>query len=69
MKALERSKHQNIIQLCFRRSSAANSVIGSLVWRIIILIEAFMGVIDTCKTEEDPFQNECSRVVIKDLPL
>ena len=28
-----------------------------------------MGVIVTCKTEEDPFKNECARVVTKDLPL
>ena len=66
MKALERSQYYTAM---FRRSSGANSVIGSLVWQIILLVEAFMGVIDTCKTEEDPFQNECSRVVPKDLPL
>ena len=28
-----------------------------------------MGAIVTCKTEEDPFKNECARVVTKDLPL
>ena len=28
-----------------------------------------MGVLDTCKTEEDPFKNEGARVVIKNLPL
>ena len=37
--------------------------------RIIKLIEALMGVILTCKTEEDPFKNEGARVVTKDLPL
>ena len=26
------------------------------MWRIIFLIEAFMGVIVTCMTEEDPFK-------------
>ena len=43
-------------QLYFRRSSAANSVIGGRVWRIIKLIQAFIGVLVTCKTEEDPFK-------------
>ena len=62
MKALEWSQH-------FRRISAATSVIGGLVWRIIYLIEAFMCVIVTCKTEEDPFKNEGARVITKDLPL
>ena len=28
-----------------------------------------MGVIVTCKTEEDPFKNEGARMVTKDLPL
>ena len=28
-----------------------------------------MGVLDTCKTEEDPFKNEGARVVTKDLLL
>ena len=28
-----------------------------------------MGVLDTCKTEEDPFKNEGARVVIKRSPF
>ena len=36
---------------------------------VIFLIQAFMGVLVTYKTEEDPFKNEGARVVIKDLPL
>ena len=59
----------SIIQLYFRRSSAANFVICGRVWRIISLIQAFMGVLVTDKTEEDPFKNEGARVVIKDIPL
>ena len=39
------------------------------MWGIIYLIEAFMGVIVTCKTKEDPFKKEGARVVTKDLPL
>ena len=30
-----------------------------------LIIQAFMGVLDTCKNEEDPFKNEGARVVIK----
>ena len=30
---------------------------------------SFMGVLDTCKTEEDPFKNEGARVITKDLLL
>ena len=50
-------------------SSAANSVVGGRVWRIIKLIQAFVGLHATGKNEEDPFQNEGARVVTKDLPL
>ena len=31
----------------------------------ILIIQAFACVLDTCKTEEDPFKNEGARVVIK----
>ena len=46
-------------------SSAANSVVGGpgRVWRIIKLIQAFMGLHVTGKNDEDPFQNEGARVV------
>ena len=57
------------LQLYFRHSSAANSVIGSCVCKIIQLIQAFMRVRVTCKTEEDIFKNEGARVVIKDLSM
>ena len=50
-------------------SSAANSIVGGRVWRIIKLIQAFMDLHVTCKNEEDPFQNEGARVVMKELPL
>ena len=33
------------------------------------MVDAFMGVFDTCKTEEDPFKNEGARVVIKRSPI
>ena len=53
----------------FRFSSAANSVVGGRVWRIIKLIQAFMGYRVTFKNDEDPFKNEGARVITKDLPL
>ena len=33
------------------------------------LIQPFMGVLVTCKNEEDPFKKEGARVVTTDLPL
>ena len=58
-----------MIEPYFRPSSATNSVVGGWVLGIIKLIQAFMGVLVTCKNEEDPFKNEGARVVTKDLPL
>ena len=34
-----------------------------------LIHSCFMGVLDTCKTEEDPFKNEGARVVIKISPI
>ena len=39
------------------------------MWPKIKLIQIFMGVLVTCKNEEDPFKNEGARVVTTDLPL
>ena len=69
MKALDWYSYSIIIQLYYGHSSATNSVISGWVWRIILLIEAFMGAIVTCKTEEDPFKYEVAKMVTKDLPL
>ena len=66
MKALEWSQHYTAI---FRRSRAANSVAGGWVWPKTKLIQTFMGVLVTCKNEEDPFKNEGTRVVATDLQL
>ena len=60
MKALEWSQ---IIQLNFRRSKAAYSVAGGWMWPEIKLIQTFMGVLVTCKNEEDEFKNEGARVI------
>ena len=47
---------QNTIQLYFRRSRAANSVVGGWVSPKIKHIQVFMAVLVTCKNEEDPFK-------------
>ena len=39
------------------------------MWPKIKLIQSFIGVLVTCKTEEDPFKNEGARVVTTDLRL
>ena len=39
------------------------------MWPKIKLIQTFMGDLVTCKNEEDPFKNEGTRVVTKDLQL
>ena len=58
-----------MIQLCFRCSRAAESVVSSWVWPKIKLIQDFIIVLVTCKNEEDPFKNEGARVVTTDLLL
>ena len=35
----------------------------------IKLIQTFMGVLVTCKNEEDPFKNEGANVVTRDIRL
>ena len=58
-----------IIQLYLRRARAVNSVAGGWMWPKIKLIQTFMGVLVTCKNEEDPIKNEGARVVTTDLRL
>ena len=62
MKELEWS-HKTAL---FKRSRAANSDVGGLVWPKIKLIQAFIVVLATCKNEEDPFKNKGARVVTTD---
>ena len=59
--------HHDIIQLYFTCSRAAKSVAGGWMWPKIKL--TFMGVLVTCKNEEDPFKNKGARVVTTVLPL
>ena len=48
---------------------SANSLAGDSVWPKIKHIQTFMGVLATCKNEEDQFKTEGARVVTKDLNL
>ena len=57
-------RHHNL-----RCSRAVNSVANGWMWPKIKLIQPFMGVLVTCKNEEDPFKNEDATVVTTDLPL
>ena len=34
-----------------------------------LIIQPFMGGLDTCKTEKDPFKNEGARVAINRYPI
>ena len=51
------------------KGQLTNSVAGGWVWPKIKFIQTFMGVLVTCKNEEDPFKNEGARVVTSDLQL
>ena len=58
MKALEWSQHNTLI---FRRSMAANFVVGNGIWPKFKLMQAFIVVLVTCKN--DPSNNEGTRMV------
>ena len=68
MKALVCSKHvSNYKYMGFfsRRSRAADSAVGGLIWPNFELIRDFMVVNVTCKNEEDPFKNDDALKVFK----
>ena len=67
MKALECSQHYTLI--FFRHSSAANSIVGYWIWQIFKLVKVFIGVLVTCKDDEDSSKNEGTRVLTTFLPL
>ena len=66
MKALEWSQHYSLI---FTRSRAANSEVSDGIFPKFKPIQAFMADLVTCKNEEDPLENEGTRVVTMFLPL
>ena len=49
-----RLNDQDIIELYFRYSIAANSPVAGQVWPKIKLIKALIVVLDICKNDEDP---------------
>ena len=66
MKGLEWSQHNSLI---FRRSRAANSEVNDGILRKFKPIQAFIVDLVSCKNEEDPLENEGTRVVTTFLPL
>ena len=52
----------------FKRSKAANSVVGDGIWQKFKLTQAFMVVLITCKNYEDQFKKESTRVLTTFLP-
>ena len=71
VKALEWSQHFSHYKSMgiFKRSGAANSVVGDGIITKFKLIQALIVVLVTCKNEEDSSKNEGTRVVTKFLPL
>ena len=66
MKAID---YTHIIHQFFRRARADNSGVGGGIWPKFELIQAFMHVLVTCKSEDDQFKNEGARVFTRFLPL
>ena len=66
MKVLEWSQHYLLI---FTRSRAACFEVSDDILPKFKPIQAFMADLVTCKNEEDPLENEGTRVVTTFLPL
>ena len=66
MKALEWSQHYSLILI---RSRAANSEVSDVILPKFKPTQAFMADLVTCKNDEDPLENEGTRVVTTFLPL
>ena len=64
-----RKSAHNIIHSFFKRSRAANSVVGDGIWQKFKLIQGFIVAIVTCKNEQDSIKNESTRVLTTFLPL
>ena len=66
MKALEWSQHY---LLTFHTLKGSNSEVSDGILPKFELFQAFMVDLVTCKNEEDPLENEGTRVVTTFLPL
>ena len=53
----------------FRRSRAANSVVGGQLWSNFEIIQALKDVIITCKFEKDPIKISREKVATPFSPL
>ena len=53
----------------FQTSKGANSVVGDEIWQKFKLIQAFLVILVTCKNDDDPFENESTRVLTTFFPL
>ena len=60
MKVLECSQHYTFI---FKRSMAANSVVGDEIWQKFKLIQAFIDVLVTCKSDKNSSKYESARLL------
>ena len=58
-----------MINSFFKRSRAANYVVGDGIWQKFRLIQALMVGLVTCKNDEDQFKNESTIVLTTFLPL
>ena len=58
-----RQNGQDIIELYFRHSMTANSIVGGQLWLKIKLVETLIVVLDIYKNDEDPSKNESTSVL------
>ena len=69
IKKIMRYNGQDIIELYFRHSRAANSIVGGQVWPKIKLIKAFIVLLDIFKNDEDPSKNESTKCAHNITPI
>ena len=58
-----RFSHYKSMGIFFRRSKAANSVVGGQIWPKFELIQDIMHVLITCKFEKDRINSNGEKVV------
>ena len=58
-----------LYDIFYRRSRAIYSKVSGGILSKVELIEALIGVLVTCKNEEDPIKNEGARVLTRFSPL
>ena len=58
-----KNSRENVMTSFFRRSRAANSVVGGQIWPKFELIRDIMPVLITCKFVKDPINSNGEKVV------